>query len=58
MIKLEKDGIKTPWFNERYNEKELERLTIDQLILIAKYRRKTGNSFKKNLIEHLLKNNK
>lgn len=45
-----KDGESTPWLSHPPSEKELKRLTVEQLLLII--RRKRG--IKKNLINIIL----
>lgn len=56
MIKIDKNGISTPWMSRDFTEKDLKKLKIDQLLLLCRHKNKIGNSFKDSLIQHLLKN--
>jgi hypothetical protein len=49
MIKYSKDGKTTGWLSESPTVKELERLNVDQLLLIAKGKK----GLKKALLEFL-----
>jgi len=53
MISFSTDKGRTPWMNNPPTEKELQRLTISQLLIICRH--KTYRiSFKQHLIQYLL----
>lgn len=54
MIRLANKNGKTPFMSDEPTKKELERMTVDQLLVIATHRRYNRNPFKKVLVEYIL----
>ena len=54
MQKFHGFGVETPWMSEIPTEKELNRLNIDQLLIICRHKKRINNSFKKHLIDYIL----
>lgn len=52
MIKF---GKMSRWISEIPNKKELEKLSIRDLILIATHKKIMGSSFKAHLMEYIMK---
>lgn len=44
----------TPWLSDKFKEKELSRLTIDELLGICTYKKRIKHPFKKALIKYIL----
>lgn len=55
MIRLTANGVSTGWLSDPPTEKELNRLTIDQLLILCRRRISRKYSFKQHLIDHLVK---
>ena len=54
MIRLSNKQGQTPFMSEEPDRKELERMSVPQLLVIATHKRYNRNPFKKTLVDYIL----